>query len=122
MNIAETTDLVIQQGAHWIQPLGYTVDGAPASFAGYTARMQARLSIDSAVKVIDLQSAAAGVKGVSCSAQYVTPFLSDTDTLALGALIPDGSKLVYDIEVVAPDGTVSRPWHGTLTLIRAITH
>lgn len=114
---AVTYDFTIEQGATLREIITWTnADGTPINITGWTGRLQARADIDSPTKLLDLTTANGGII-IGGSNGQLTIFMSDTQT---SALTWSGSS-IYDLELVAPGGDVTRLLKGTITLDREVT-
>lgn len=102
--------------------LKYPDPGTPESdptyllwdFTGYTARMQVRRTVDSSTILISLTTensriTLGGVTGM------VELFITSDDTSAIT------SSGVYDLEIIASDGIVSRLIQGDFTVVPEVT-
>lgn len=113
---ADTQDLFIEQGAtfsfsvQWLQSDGVT----PKNLTGYTARMDVRTA-QKAPALVALTSPSGGI--------VITP-ATGVITVTITAAQSDAwtvAKALYDLEVVAPDGTVTRLLKGAVTVDPNIT-
>ncbi len=122
-------DITIEQGADWRMTMTWKdAAGVPINLAGYTGRMQVRESWGSRAKIFDLTTENDGI---------VLDALNGTITLhlpaATSAAVPinpaktawiDGKQaqqLVFDLEMVAPDGAVTRLIQGAALFIPEVT-
>ena len=117
-------DIDIYQGATfrlnatWVDP-----DGDPIDMTGYLARMQIRQTYDASAPLISLTEssgiALGGVDGV------VAVEISAAQTASLpvsrNSGIPPMEQFYYDLEVEAPDGTVTRMLFGAARVYREVT-
>lgn len=115
---AEQHDLTIEQGATWEQDLQYLQsDGTtPIDLAGYTARMQIRPNASSDVVYASLTSSPAAGITITAPTGTIKLALSASATAALA-----WAQAVYDLELVAGDGTVTRLIQGKVVLSREVT-
>lgn len=118
---AVTRDYIIEQGAIFTRVYSKKdTDGNLIPLAGYGARMQARTSIGSSEKIIDLDSQVGGTTEltVNTSTNKITLSLSAVTTAALMK-----TTLVYDLEVYnISDPTIVYRWlEGKLTLSKEVT-
>lgn len=109
-----TCNLTIEQGATWSITITWEVDGSPVDLTDYTARMQIRRKHDSDDALLDITDDDAitlgGVAGT------IAILLSDDETAA----IPAGLH-VYDLELEASDGTVTRLLQGSCNVDAEVT-
>jgi len=113
---AGRTDIYIEQGATFRQVFTWENSvGTPINLTGYTARMQIRSTIDAAVISATLTDANGGLT-LGGAAGTISLYLSDTATTAL--TITSG---VYDLELVAPGGDVTRLVQGGVSVSREVT-
>jgi hypothetical protein len=108
-------DLCIQQGATFRRVLSWKQDGALVDLSNFTARMQIRATAEAATALIDLTTENNRI-ALGGTAGTITLTISATDTAALTA-----GRAVYDLELVAPDGTVTCLLGGVVTIPRNIT-
>ena len=116
------TDLYFQQGATLGPVLSKSVNGTPVDWTGYTARMQVRPNVDSSTVYLSLTTENGGI-AINGSNIALTPGLVSGNPLgnAAGAAFGALSKGVYDLEMIAPNGKITKPFFGIVELIRAIT-
>lgn len=134
---AATLNFIIGQGETWTRLLTwYAPDGTtPINLTGYTARMQIRLTVDSAV-LLELNTTPASGKGditLGGSAGTITLSISAALTAALtfagadegsaqeGTDVGTGLLAVYDLDLVAPGGTVITLTRGSVVLVKEVT-
>lgn len=112
-----TFDLTIFQGATFRLTLTLNTQSTGVAFdlTGYTARMQARASIDSDATYINLTTENGGIT-IDGSTGAITLFLSDTQTSQITQI-----NGVYDLELISGSGDVSRLSMGNVTLSREVT-
>lgn len=109
-------NMTIEQGTTVSIDFQYqTSAGVPITLTNYTARMQARPTVSSAVTVMDCTTAN-GQLVVTANTGTVTLSLTATQSAAL-----DFQTAVYDLEIVSPTGVVTRLVEGTVTLSREVT-
>jgi hypothetical protein len=89
--------------------------GRPNNFTGYVARLQARESVESDIAVITLTTENGGIV-LGGASGTISLYISDEDT----ALITT-KKLVYDLELVAPNGDVIRVVSGSINVSFEVT-
>lgn len=100
----------IEQGATWRT----TLTLADTDLTGYTARMQARADITETDTLLDL-STGSGIS-IDGPAGQITLELADEQTAAL-----DWTEGVYDLEIVAPSGDVTRLLKGPILVDPEVT-
>lgn len=109
-------NLVIEQGATF-DPVFTWKDqnGLPINLTGFTARMQIRETVDSVAVLHELTTENGGLT-LGGSAGTITVQISATDTAAF-----DFEQAVYDLEVEAANGGVTRLLRGFATLSKEVT-
>jgi hypothetical protein len=113
---AAQADLVIEQGATFNQSFQWTDSaGVAINLTGYTGRMQIRQSITAATTIADLTTANGGIV-ITPATGTVQAVISAASTAAMSF-----SSAVYDLELVAGDGTVTRLVQGSVTLSKEVT-
>lgn len=122
-------DIVIEQGADWRLVITWKdADGNAMNLTGYQARMQVRESFASKVKVFDLTTENGRIT-LDAANGIVTMHMDATVTA--GAVINpaktawiDGKQaqqLVFDLEMIAPGGTVTRLIQGAALFVPEVT-
>lgn len=116
MSDTPKVNLVINQGATFRHKFTWQ-DGKkrPVDLTGYTARLQARESIESAAAIINLTTENGGIV-LGGTTGTITLHLSAAATAAIMI-----KKLVYDLELVAPNGDVIRLVGGTISVSPEVT-
>ena len=110
-------NLVIEQGAtfsfniEWREPDGTT----PVDLTGYTAEMDIRATYDDLTTIIQLDTTNGRIT-LGGTAGTVQLSISATDTAALSF-----ESAVYDLELTAPDGTVTRLMEGGVSFSPEVT-
>ena len=113
---AGTYDITIEQGATYSQVFTWKdANGASINLTGYTARMQARESVDTATTFIALTTENGGI-ALGGAAGTVGLTMIATATAALS--IFNG---VYDLELISGAGVVTRLLEGSLTVSPEVT-
>jgi hypothetical protein len=109
--------LIIEQGATWKHALIVRASrgGPPRDLTGHTARMQIRKVVTSADVLAELSVANNGII-ITAAEGRIDLVLSATATAGL----PPGPS-VYDIELEAPSGEVTRLLQGTVTVDAQVT-
>lgn len=107
--------LNIDQGATLRKSFTWNANGTPVDLTGFTGRMQIRQSIDDADPIIDMTTANGGVIIGPQPGQF-TLHISATDSAAFAF-----DMAVYDVELIAPGGDVTRILAGDVVLSREVT-
>ena len=109
-------NLVIYQGATFDQTFIWKdPSNNPINLAGYTARMMVRTAIDAATPFITLTTENGGIT-LGGSAGTVVLTMTAVQTAAITETIG-----VYDLELVATGGVVTRFLQGTVTISKEVT-
>lgn len=109
-------NLVIYQGATFSQTFVWKdPSNNPINLAGYTARMMVRTHIDATAPFITLTTENGGI-ALGGSAGTVVLSMTAAQTTAVTESIG-----VYDLELVATGGAVTRFLQGIVTISREIT-
>lgn len=109
-------DFTIEQGA--TLPLGFSWksdDGTAVDLTGYTARMQVRQSVGSPDVLLEATTEN-GLLSISAAQGKVNLLLPPSVTAAI-----TWRRGRYDLELEAPDGTVTRLVEGSVTVSREVT-
>jgi len=110
-------NLIIEQGAtfsfniEWTESDGVT----PVNLTGYTAEMDIRASYDDPNTIIQLDTTNGRIT-LGGTAGTIQLLISAADTAAL-----DFTSAVYDLELTAPDGTVTRLMEGGVSFSPEVT-
>jgi hypothetical protein len=117
-------DFVIEQGATFTRDIAWAdASGTLIDTSGYTARLQARETVDSSTTIIDLTDANGGiVLGIqgSGSDQYNVK-LTMTSTATAALTWPTGkTKIPYDLEL-SGGGIVTRVLKGHIMLDKEVS-
>lgn len=115
--------LVIYQGATFRASYTWTTgpdetDQTLVDLTGATARAMIRASYDAALPLISLTTENGGIT-LGGAAATIALYISDEDTAALPALDKPGR---WDLEIVWPDGDVTRLLMGSVSIIPEVTH
>lgn len=115
-----THNITINKGATYRQVFVWS-QGSPAvpvDVTTYTARMQVREDIDDVTPILDITTtpAATGDITLGTTDGLVTVFISDTTSTAITV---DGG--VYDLEMVAAGGDVTRLLEGAVVFTSEVT-
>jgi hypothetical protein len=111
---AGTLDLSIEQGATYNLVLTWRVNGTAVNLTNYTARLQARVDVEDTEVVLSLTTGA----GITLGGAAGTITLDQS--AAQTAVIPAGTY-IYDLEMVAGTGTVTRLVQGELIVSPEVT-
>lgn len=113
---AATHDILIEQGATFRLSLVWKDSlGAPINLTGYTARMQVRHKITDAAPLLTFTTANGAITlGGSAGTIEVVGSATSTDVLTV-------KSGVYDLEMVAPTGEVTRLIEGSATITPQVT-
>jgi hypothetical protein len=114
--VKDKVSLTCKQGATFTRRITYKSNGVIVNLTGYTARMQVRPSYayESSVLTVDLTTGS----GIT-----ITGAIGAIDlaiTAGVTAAITAGNY-VYDLEVVAPNGTVTRLLEGPFIVTPEVT-
>lgn len=113
---AANYDFIIEQGSTFRKQLTYTDSaGVVVDLTGYSARMQLRTKITDANIIISLTDLNSGIT-FDAPNGIINLFISDTNTAAFTF-----KTAVYDLEIIAPGGDVTRLLSGTITLSKEVT-
>lgn len=107
-------DITIEQGATWTLELVWKSGGVPVPLAGYTARMQVRKSHSAADALLSLSTGAGITLGPADGAIACVALAEQTAAI-------NSRTGVYDLELVAPGGAVTRLLQGTVTIDPQVT-
>lgn len=107
-------DLAIPQGATFDRTLTVEIGGEALDLTGYTAAMDVRKEYESATADLELTNTA----GIELGGNLGTVRILITATQT-GALTAGNYK--YDLELYAPDGTVTRLIYGDVNVSREVT-
>ena len=109
-------DFYIEQGATFTQTLIWTDgDGTPVNLTGYSARMQIRPSVTSETIILSLTSNNGRIT-LGGATGAITLTISAVDSAAL-----DKFSGVYDLELEAANGFVTRLLEGGIAISREVT-
>lgn len=135
---AGTWNTIIEQGASWARTVTWLDSvGTPVNLTGYTAKMQIRLEADSTDLIMELNTTPATGKGTIAlggAAGTIQLDLTAADTAAMSftgaesGSVAEGSSDaaegllgVYDIELTAPGGAVTRLLAGIVCFSAEVT-
>lgn len=109
-------DMVCEQGATFTRQFTWTDENeVPVNLTGYSARMHVRTAIKASETVVQLTTANGRI--------VLYPSLGKIELLldaVTTAALPD-KRCVYDLEVVAPNGTVTRLLQGAFVISPEVT-
>lgn len=108
--------LTVDQGATYNQRLTWKINSNEVNLAGYSARMKARL-IKTSTPVVSLTSAVGGGLTLGAAPGTIDIYMSAAQTASIPA-----NKYHYDLELVAPNGDVTRLVKGTMTVTPEFTY
>lgn len=111
---AGTLDFMIEQGATFNLLLTWEINAVPVNLTGYTARLQARVDIEDTETILSLTTGA----GITLGGAAGT--ISLDQSAAQTAVLPNG-EYVYDLELIASNGVVTRLVQGQLTVSAEVT-
>lgn len=106
---------VMDQGATWDTQMTWKIGGTPVDLSGYTARMQARSTVDATTTIFSWTSAG-GQLVLGGAAGTITMNVADSVT----STYADGT-FVYDLEVESGGGATTRLLEGTFTIVPEVT-
>lgn len=112
---AGTLDFTIEQGATFNLLLTWKIDTVPVNLTGYTARLAARVDVEDTEVILSLTTSNGGIT-LGGSAGTISLDQTATQT----TLLPAGTY-VYDLELVAPNTTVTRLVQGELLISAEVT-
>ena len=92
----------------------WKIDNLPVDITGYTADMQVRYATDTAI-IVEL-STANGRAVISGALGKVTLTLTASQTAALAA-----NNYIYDLNLTAPDSTVTKILTGAFVVAESVT-
>lgn len=111
---AGTLDFTIEQGATFNLLLTWEIDDVPVNLTNYTARLQARVDVEDSEVILSLTTGA----GITLGGAAGTISLDQTGVQT--ALLPAGTY-VYDLELIAGSGSVTRLVQGELNISPEVT-
>ena len=108
-------DFSIEQGATFNLLLTWKINDVAVNLTGYTARLQARVDVEDTETVLTLTTSNGGI---TLGGAFGTISLDQTATQT--TLLPAGTY-VYDLEMVAGSGVVTRLVQGELVISAEVT-
>jgi hypothetical protein len=121
--VAGRYDIDCEKGATFRRVVQWSDgSGSPVNLTGYTARMQVRESFASTSTVASLTTSNGGIT-LAHSTGGITLYLSAIQTAALStsAAFADTWEGVYDLELVAGNGDVTRLLSGAFLVVPEVT-
>jgi len=112
---AGTLDFTIEQGATFNLLLTWKIDNVAVNLTGYTARLQARVDVEEIETVLSLTTSNGGI-----TLGGALGTISLDQTAVQTTLLPAGTY-VYDLELIASNGTVTRLVQGELDISPEVT-
>jgi hypothetical protein len=112
---AGTLDFKIEQGATFNLLLTWKINNVAVNLTNYTARLQARVDIEDTETVLTLTTENGGI-----TLGGVLGTISLDRTATQTTLLPAGTY-VYDLELLAGSGTVTRLVQGELDISAEVT-
>jgi hypothetical protein len=112
---AGTLDLSIEQGATYNLVLTWQVNGTAVNLTNYTARLQARVDVEDTETVLSMTTGGGGI-----TLGGVAGTITLDQSAAQTTLLPAGTY-IYDLEMVAGSGTVTRLVQGELVVSAEVT-
>ena len=105
----------VYQGATFNLTPRWKIDGTYVNVTGYTAEMKVKNSPSSVSSIIELSSANGRITVGTTNGQFTLALTAaETDALTPG-------NYVYDLEVTAPNSTVTRLLEGGFTVYEGVT-
>ena len=105
----------VYQGATFNLTPRWKIDGSYVNVTGYSATLTVRNSPSSSTSIIVLSSANGRITVGNTNGQFTLALTAaETNTLTPG-------NYVYDLEVTAPNGTVTRLLEGGFTVSEGVT-
>ncbi len=108
-------NMKVYQGSTFSLAPQWKIDGTYVDVTGYTANMVVRNSPTSSASIITLSSSNGRITVGTTNGKF-TLSITAADTTALAA-----GQDVYDLEVTAPDSTVTRLLEGGFTVYEGVT-
>jgi hypothetical protein len=112
---AGTLDFTIEQGATFNLLLTWEINDVAVNLTNYTARLAARVDVEDTEVILSLTTANGGI---TLGGALGTISLDQTATQT--TLLPAGGY-VYDLELIAGSGTVTRLVQGELIISAEVT-
>jgi predicted MFS family arabinose efflux permease len=112
---AGTLDFTIEQGATFNLLLTWKINTVLVNLTGYTARLSARVDVEDTEVILSLTTSNGGI---TLGGAAGTISLDQTATQT--TILPAGTY-VYDLELIAPNATVTRLVQGELLISPEVT-
>lgn len=112
---AGTLDFTIEQGATFNLLLTWKIDGTNVNLTNYTARLAARVDVEDTEVILSLTTSNGGITLGGAAGT-----ISLDQTAVQTTLLPAGTY-VYDLELIAGSGTVTRLVQGELLISAEVT-
>ena len=106
--------IYLDQGTDFTVTFTWVIDGAPVDVTGYTAALQVRETVENATVVITKTDGNGIALGGAAGTIAVTFYNAVTSALT-------ATDYVYDLELTAPGGDVSRVVQGSLFVSAEVT-
>lgn len=110
--VVERNGVIVNQATGRPAPSG---DYTPVNLTGWTARMQARRNVGDAVVLFNLTTENGGIT-LGGTAGTIELVITSTETATFA-----WKNAVWDLELVAPDGTVTRFVEGAVAVSPEVT-
>jgi hypothetical protein len=114
MQAPATLDLICYQGASFDYQLTWNLNDTPVDLTNYDARMQVRPSYNSSSVVLNLTAGTGITLGGTAGTVFIEATPTQTAAIAAG-------QYVYDLEMVAAGGAVTRLVEGRFTVDPEVT-
>ena len=108
-------NFTIEQGATFNLLMTWKIDNVAVNLTGYTARLQARVDVEEIETVLSLTTSNGGI-----TLGGALGTISLDQTAVQTTLLPAGTY-VYDLELIASNGTVTRLVQGELDISAEVT-
>lgn len=108
-------NITVYQGSTWVLEPQWKIGSSYVDVTGYTAAMDVRYSPSSTTTIIELTSSNNRITVGTTDGKF-TLDLTAVETAALAA-----GSYVYDLEITAPDGTVTRLLEGGFNVSPEVT-
>jgi len=118
-------DFICEKGATFSYSLTWKDEGGSAvNLAGYSARMHVRTSYEDPEAAVILTTDNSGIS-ITANTGRLALSLSPSVTESIPSFNPSGtpptSNYVYDLELVAPNGTITRLLQGRFRVVEEVT-
>lgn len=110
-------NLKVNQGATYKHTIFWVDDNdVPINITGHVCRMQARAKLDAPSTLLNLTTENGGLIIANALLGEIRIYLSATDTTNI-----NWTSAVYDLEIEAPNGDVTRLIEGKITVTKEVT-